>query len=963
MISNARRKKIFVTFVFFAAILMLMGALTAAESGLQSTVQSSNPRLTNSPDKAVSINVKFGNITLTGNPQTDFGSKYIVAKNINTAVFGNSGNLTNVYVANNQTDLFLGINGSIGGNSLMVFLSNNTNSGLGSKNLTNLALQVQSGTGDGLYINSTFPINWVGGAYFPGSGGSPSNYMDEMITTPVSDSGTTSQTWNYIGSSTSPVFSVGTTPTNAFAEEWAIPLSTLIGNSFNGWTVNLSAFVFGGHQDASVGIPYDQVGERTFYSSSYGEYSSGAQVFEVNNSLLLHLSPSYNVTFTQSGLPSGTPWYVNITNGQSYSSTGSTLSFYLENGTYTYTYATANKTYTPTVYGQQTLSVSGSAVSVPVSFKAEKYMIKFTETGLPTGVQWYVNLSNGVDLNNPAPEYVSISIINGSYTYTVSSADPAYVPSPRSGSVLISGHNHTVNVTFTKSTYPVYFFESGLPNGVTWYVNFTSGLGLSSSTNQTSTDLSNGTYAYKVASSDPNMYASPSSGNLNVKGVPLYVHIIFTNKLYAVMFTETGLPSGSEWYVNVTNNSGSTTYASSFSQSLSVYLANGSYDFTYSTSNKIYTATVYAAQALSVDGSPSGAVMVSFRQVNYTVTFHEMNLPAGTYWTVSIATGPTLRSNMTAMSVNLTNGTYTYSVTSTDASMHATGGMFSVPGASISVTVTFQYYIYPVTFSQSGLPAGSIWYVNVSGMPTSGPITGSNYMMNLHNGSFSLTVSTSSKNYQPSSSNPSSVTVDGSTMVSLKFVPVTFTVTFSESGLVSSAAWFVNISNGVTTGMISGSYGNVQLQNGTYTYTVASMEKTYRPSAYTGIVIVSGSSVTVSVSFVPVQYSQVFFSYNIQAGAVWSLTIDGHTYNVSGNSISVSLQNGSYSYTAKYGSTQYNGTLAVKGAGTITSFDWGYVSVPSITPSQAATISYIGIAVIVILAIVALVAVAKGRKP
>ena len=32
MISNARRKKIFVTFVFFAAILMLMGALTAAES-------------------------------------------------------------------------------------------------------------------------------------------------------------------------------------------------------------------------------------------------------------------------------------------------------------------------------------------------------------------------------------------------------------------------------------------------------------------------------------------------------------------------------------------------------------------------------------------------------------------------------------------------------------------------------------------------------------------------------------------------------------------------------------------------------------------------------------------------------------------------------------------------------------------------------------------------------------------
>lgn len=961
MISKTGWKKISAAFVFLAAILMLMGALTAAENGTVSTVHTSLPPVSSSPDKTTVQQVSFGNITLTGNPQTDFGSKYLVATNAFKAAFGNYGNITNVYAANNQTYLFLGINGSIGGNSLMVFLSNNTNSGLGSKNLTNLALQVQAS--DGQYINSTFPINWVGGAYFPGNGGSPSNYMDEMITTPVSDSGTTSQKWDYIGVTNNPDFYVSATPTNAFAEEWAIPLSTLIGSSFNGWTVNLSAFVFGGNQDGSVGIPYNQVGDLTFSTTSYGQYSSSVRVFEVNNSLLLHLSPSYKVTFTQTGLPAGTPWYVNITNGQSYSSTGSTLSFYLENGSYTYTYATANKTYTPTVYGPQTLTVSGSAVSVSASFKEETYALAFDESGLTTGVQWYVNLSNGIHLNNPAPEPVSVYVPNGSYTYSISSAESGMVPSPRTGTVHISGNAYTVDVVFTKSTYPVYFYEEGLPSGVTWYVNFTSGITLTSTTNETSTELANGSYTYTVTSSDPNIYASPSSGTLNMVGIPLFEHITFQNKLYKVTFSESGLPSGSEWYVNLTNATGVMTSGSSFSQDISVYLANGSYTFTYSTSNNIYTPQVYAAQSLSVDGTPSAPLMVSFRQVNYTVTFKEMNLPANTYWTVSIAGGAMLTSNMSEITVNLTNGSYMYSVTTSDTSMHANGGSFMVPGFPVTVTVDFQYYTYAVTFTETGLPAGQAWYVNVSGMPSSGAIMGSSYVLYAHNGSYSFMVSTAYKNYQPYSGNPSSVTVDGSTTVSVSFVPVTYLVTFSESGLASPQIWFVNISNGVSTGMISGSYSNLHLQNGTYTYTVSSGYKNFRPSSYSGIFTVSGSSMTVTVSFVPVEYSQVFFSYNVPAGALWNLTINGHTYTVTGNSISISLQNGTYSYSARYDSVQYNGTITVNGTGTITSFDWGYVSVPSITPSQANTVIYIGIALIVILAIAAAVVMAKGRKP
>lgn len=48
----------------------------------------------------------------------------------------------------------------------------------------------------------------------------------------------------------------------------------------------------------------------------------------------------YNVTFTESGLPSGTAWYVNLTNGmKSGTITGTSYTFSLENGTYSYTYS------------------------------------------------------------------------------------------------------------------------------------------------------------------------------------------------------------------------------------------------------------------------------------------------------------------------------------------------------------------------------------------------------------------------------------------------------------------------------------------------------------------------------------------------------------------------------------------------------------------------------------------------
>jgi len=58
----------------------------------------------------------------------------------------------------------------------------------------------------------------------------------------------------------------------------------------------------------------------------YVSYNWYVNVFQVLD--------TYSVTFTESGLPSGTLWYVNLSNGQSYSGTGTTIKFPELNGKY-----------------------------------------------------------------------------------------------------------------------------------------------------------------------------------------------------------------------------------------------------------------------------------------------------------------------------------------------------------------------------------------------------------------------------------------------------------------------------------------------------------------------------------------------------------------------------------------------------------------------------------------------------
>ena len=150
---------------------------------------------------------------------------------------------------------------------------------------------------------------------------------------------------------------------------------------------------------------------------------------------------------------------------------------------------------------------------------------------------------------------------------------------------------------------------------------------------------------------------------------------------------------------------------------------------------------------------------------------------------------------------------------------------------------------FTVTFTETGLPSGVSWYVNISGMASSGPINTTSYTVYLTNGTYDYMIATPDKIYEPSPISSTVNVVGKSQNVSITFTEVTYKVTFTETGLPSGTTWYVNLSNGMDSGAITGTSYSFSLANGTYSYTIATSDKTYEPSPSSGSLTVNGEGV------------------------------------------------------------------------------------------------------------------------
>jgi hypothetical protein len=331
----------------------------------------------------------------------------------------------------------------------------------------------------------------------------------------------------------------------------------------------------------------------------------------------------FRVTFSEEGLPSGTPWAVRL-DGVGHVLDGSSTSFEEPNGTEEPYSALGPSGYVadPAI---GSIAISGNDVTVVLNFTLRgagpvPFPVVFSESGLPSGTDWSVTFNGTLESSSNAS--LSFLAINASgYSFSVG-AVPEFVADPANGSVSVAGPVE-VQIEFSPATggsganYTVSFVASGLPAGVVWTVR----VGAETNTSTTAWanfSLPNGTgYAFAVTSL--NYTANPSTGAFNVSGATTVLRLAFQERPvreYALTFTESGLPAGTSWSVTV---DGSTL--SSSASSLVLVVANGSYSFSvgavagYSVNVSSATVTVsgggrtvYVGFASDVPPGPGSAI-------------------------------------------------------------------------------------------------------------------------------------------------------------------------------------------------------------------------------------------------------------------------------------------------------------------------------------------------------------------
>ena len=274
------------------------------------------------------------------------------------------------------------------------------------------------------------------------------------------------------------------------------------------------------------------------YSSSYC-YPSQFNVDGHSQTVSITFTPLFNVRFSETGLLSGSYWYVNSTGYQSFSSSGrlpgsqASYSLNLPNGTYPFAIrcgvgSASIPGYTESSYNSP-LVVRGGNQSMNVSFglsNSSLYGISFIETGLAEGSVWYVAL-NGTMENSTSSE-ITFMEPNGTYSFQIL-PPPGATASPTSGTIFVAGTNVNNTIHFTATglkLYNVTFVAEDLVSGILWNVTI-DGNSSSSYSSEIRFQELNGTYSYSVTPID-GYNVSHQYGTITVNGSAVVVSVDFT---------------------------------------------------------------------------------------------------------------------------------------------------------------------------------------------------------------------------------------------------------------------------------------------------------------------------------------------------------------------------------------------------------------------------------------------------
>ena len=374
------------------------------------------------------------------------------------------------------------------------------------------------------------------------------------------------------------------------------------------------------------------------------------------------------------------------------------------------------------------------------SVLTSKGKVTFSEEGLPSGTAWYINLTSSTSAYylNTGSSSMTDYLAVGAYEYSVATANKMYQPSVYSATVEVTTAGESISVQFKPVTYSVSFTENGVPQGTAWYANIT-GIPASrpgsSDPAQITYSLQNGTYGFTIASANPNYVPSISSGNLQVKGASISTPISFMQVKFSAVFTESGLPTGSIWYVNLTNgvkNSTQAPYSNVFT------LSDGNYEFTVSTSNPAYVPSIDSGVVQIDNGNAKESIQFYAKSSSSQATFNENGLPQGTLWTLALSNGQTFSSITTAITTTLPYGIYAYTVSTPDGSYHGTSGQVNIMSEVSTVDVSFSPVLYNVQIVEQGLAQNVPWSAQINGVAYASST--SVISMELANGTYTVEV-------------------------------------------------------------------------------------------------------------------------------------------------------------------------------------------------------------------------------
>ncbi len=437
--------------------------------------------------------------------------------------------------------------------------------------------------------------------------------------------------------------------------------------------------------------------------------------------------------------------------------------------------------------------------------------------------------------------------------------------------------------------------------------------------------------------------------------------------LYNVSFSG-HLPSGKFWTVHLgaavqTTTAGTIVFA----------VANGTYTYRIA-GPPGYNASVPIGN-LTVAGK-SLLVPVTWVTHLSEVQFTETGLPKGSTWHVFLNYSNLLQNQSVPIVFHAPNGTFPYTVGADVPWVpNPLNGVAVVNGGDVNISVTFTAPAarYTVSFSESGLPSGTLWTYSLQGAVHTA-VAPNPVSQLIANGSYGYTVSPTGT-YLPHPGGGTVVIQGADVSVTVVFTPPeTFSAVFTEHGL-SGVAWYVALgAPSLNLSAAGGAPITFLLPNGTYEFTPGTAARGWEATTPGGAFLVTGVNQTVAtIGFTGNGTGWVvkFVPYGIGT-ANWWVAIGTSTWNGTGGTpVAITLFNGSYLWTAGGSGGLFphppGGILTVEGAPAVVDLVFSAEATASAPSGLAATFGtqllVAGLVVVAAVVVVILLLVGRRARP